>query len=221
MERISFSLISPDDYDDLYALWSRTEGMGLSSADSRENIIRYLERNPGCSFAAFSVTAAPPSAAAATVPDSATAAAAAASDSAAGPCAGDSGGGSGSPSRPETRPCIVSGAPNGGRPRGGMDERPLNSSPDFSRLAGLTLIGSILAGHDGRRGYIHHLAVDRAYRGRGIGRELVGRALSALRREGIEKCHLFIFTDNTSGIVFWEHNGWKLRTDIEIMSREI
>lgn len=42
----------PSDYDDCLALWQATEGMGLSQADSREAIGRYLTRNPGLSFVA-------------------------------------------------------------------------------------------------------------------------------------------------------------------------
>src|SRR4030042_585504 len=93
------------DYETAYALWQRTEGMGLSIADTRQAIQRYLERNPGMSTAA--------------------------------------------------------------------------------RLDG-RLVATALAGHDGRRGYLHHAAVDPAYRGRGIGRAVVERSLSMLRAAGID-----------------------------------
>ncbi len=127
-------------YDDVYALWQRCEGVGLSGADGKENIAAYLARNPGMSFTAW------------------------------------------------------------------LGER---------------LIGAILCGHDGRRGYIHHLAVDEKYRRQGIGRQLVKRSLGTLRQTGIQKCHLFIFHLNQAGIDFWRSCGWTLRQDIQVMSAVI
>ncbi len=83
------------------------------------------------------------------------------------------------------------------------------------------LVGAILCGHDGRRGYIHHLAVRSDCRRQGIGRKLVEEVLSRLRAQGIQKCHLFIFNDNVSAIAFWKSLGWIPRTDISIISKEI
>jgi len=83
------------------------------------------------------------------------------------------------------------------------------------------LAGAVLCGHDGRRGYLHHLAVRPDLRGRGIGRALAGRCLDALAREGIDKCHLFVFRENQAGIAFWEHAGWKERGDLLVMSHPI
>lgn len=70
------------------------------------------------------------------------------------------------------------------------------------------LVGAVLCGHDGRRGYLHHLAVDGASRGRGLGRRLVERCLAALEREGIAKCNIFVYRDHGSGIEFWRHHGF-------------
>jgi len=83
------------------------------------------------------------------------------------------------------------------------------------------IIGAVLCGHDGRRGYLHHLAVHPAYRNQGIGRSLVARCDNALQRIGIQKCHLFIFNKNIEGIRFWEKIGWSLRKNIGIVSKEI
>jgi putative acetyltransferase len=128
------------DYDAALVLWQRSEGIGLSEADSRENIERYLRRNPGMSFVAKS--------------------------------------------------------------EGG-------------------LLGALLAGHDGRRGYIHHLAVEAFARRRGVGSRLVEAALAALKDAGIGKCHLFIFNQNESGLSFWKSQGWEQRGDISIVSKAI
>jgi len=83
------------------------------------------------------------------------------------------------------------------------------------------IIGAVLCGHDGRRGYLHHLAVHPAYRNQGIGRSLVARCDNALQRIGIQKCHLFIINSNIEGIQFWEKIGWSSRNDIGIVSKEI
>jgi ribosomal protein S18 acetylase RimI-like enzyme len=113
----------PTDYDAAYALWSETEGIGLSEADSRGNIERFLRHNPGMSFVAV-------------------------------------GGGAGSAG------------------------------------AGGALAGVVLCGCDGRRGYLHHLAVAPACRRRGVGRGLIDRCLAALAGAGMRKCHIFVIADN-------------------------
>jgi putative acetyltransferase len=81
------------------------------------------------------------------------------------------------------------------------------------------IVGAVLAGHDGRRGYIHHLAVHPDWRRHGIGRRLIDRCLGALRDAGINKCHTFVFRDNPGGIAFWKSLGWTPRTDLGLLSR--
>ena len=137
---INISTFTIDAYDQVIALWQQAEGVGLNSADSRESIQTYLERNPGMSF--------------------------------------------------------------------------------IAEQDG-TLVGAVLSGHDGRRGYIHHLAVHPNYRWQGIGRKLVDRCLATLQEVGIQKCHLFIFNENVDGICFWESVGWTRRVDIGVMSKNI
>ena len=132
--------MSTDDYDEVLALWEKSEGVGLSGADSRESIARYLERNPGLSFVAR-----------------------------------DDG----------------------------------------------EIVGAVLCGHDGRRGYLHHLAVAPSHRRQGIGEALTERCLDGLRAIGIGKCHLFIFEENGAGQAFWRSVGWEDRGDIEVVSRTI
>ena len=110
-----------DDYDEIYALWKKTPGVGLSNADSRENIQRFLIRNQGMSF-----------------------------------CYEENG----------------------------------------------KIVGTALCGHDGRKGYIYHIAVAEEYRGRGIGRLLVKRCLQRLMEEGIDKCNLNVFRNNAIGNAF-------------------
>jgi ribosomal protein S18 acetylase RimI-like enzyme len=128
------------DYQNVISLWKGCEGIGLSSADSKDSMETYLRRNPGMSFVA----------------------------------------------------------------------RYQNE-----------IIGAVLCGHDGRRGYLHHLAVRADYRKQGIGRSLVARSVSALKRIGIQKCHLFIFSSNIEGIRFWEKIGWIRREELGVVSKEI
>lgn len=129
-----------DDFQDAIALWKSCEGIGLSSADSKDNLTTYLKRNPGMSFVARSKNA---------------------------------------------------------------------------------IIAAVLCGHDGRRGYLHHLAVHPDFRNLGIGRALVKKCISALQSIGIQKCHLFIFNSNRDAIRFWEKIGWSYRKDIGVVSKEI
>lgn len=129
-----------EDYDPVYALWEASEGVGLSDADSKEGIHRFLERNPGLSFVA---------------------------------------------------------------------------------LDGDQLVGAALCGHDGRRGYIHHLSVVRSHRRQGIGKSLVGRCMYALMRIGIAKCHLFVFDENQEAIKFWNKVGWTERVELMMMSQQL
>jgi N-acetylglutamate synthase len=126
------------DYDAVFALWLRSEGMGLGDGDSREGIAKFLDRNPGLS-----------------------------------------------------RVAEVDGQ----------------------------IVGAVMCGHDGRRGYLHHLAVDAAFQKRGIGRALVEASLAGLKAEAIPRCSVFVYANNHAGREFWAHFGWKLRDDIVIIQK--
>jgi len=76
------------------------------------------------------------------------------------------------------------------------------------------LTGAIMAGHDGRRGYIYHTCVRADRQGEGIGRALVEAALDALRAEGIHKVALVAFRRNEQGNAFWEKMGFSTREDL-------
>lgn len=80
------------------------------------------------------------------------------------------------------------------------------------------LVGSVLGGWDGRRGYLHHLAVHPEYQGRGYGRALVEAVHDAFRRLGVPKMHLFVQADNSRVVAFYEHLGWYWRHDLGMMS---
>jgi len=90
-------------------------------------------------------------------------------------------------------------------------ERFLERNPKLSRIAadGNKIIGAVLCGHDGRRGYIYHLAIDPSYEGRGLGRCLIGECLDGLKRAGLERANILVAKDNPRGLEFWRRCGWE------------
>ncbi len=76
------------------------------------------------------------------------------------------------------------------------------------------IVGAIMVGSDGRRGYIYHTAVHPDYRRRGIGKALVERALQALKEIGIHKVAMVVFRSNLDGNLFWEKLGFTIREDL-------
>jgi ribosomal protein S18 acetylase RimI-like enzyme len=83
------------------------------------------------------------------------------------------------------------------------------------------IVGVILSGHDGRRGFIHHTAVAGELRKNGIGTALVEHAMAALAQEGIHKVALVVFSHNDSGNAFWEKRGFAKRDDLVYRNRSI
>lgn len=94
-----------------------------------------------------------------------------------------------------------------------------NAGLSFAAYLDGRMVGVVLCGHDGRRGYLHHLAVAASCRGQGLGRALADRCMSALRDAGINKCNIFVFSDNDEGLGFWRATGWNERTDLLILQR--
>ena len=95
-------------------------------------------------------------------------------------------------------------------------ERFLKRNPTTSVVAleDGKVVGSILCGHDGRRGCLYHVCVDEAYRMHGIGRSLVVKAMEELKAEHIHKVSLIAFTKNDIGNAFWKEIGWTKREDL-------
>ena len=95
-------------------------------------------------------------------------------------------------------------------------ERFLKRNPTTSVVAveDGKVVGSILCGHDGRRGCLYHVCVDEAYRRHGIGKDMVVYAMKALQDEKINKVSLIAFTQNDIGNAFWNTIGWTKRPDV-------
>ena len=126
--------MTTEDYDQVFALWSKIKGFGIRAVDdSREGITRFLLRNPDLSVIAED---------------------------------------------------------NG------------------------TVIGSILCGHDGRRGTLYHVCVAEEYRKHGVGHEMVLEAVSRLKKEGINKVNLIAFRANLLGNNFWRKEKFTFRDDL-------
>lgn len=83
------------------------------------------------------------------------------------------------------------------------------------------IVGTILCGQDGRRGYIYHLAVNEMYRRKKIGSTLIETSLKNLEKLGINKCHLFVFEKNELGKRFYENADWKYRSDVLVFSKKM
>jgi ribosomal protein S18 acetylase RimI-like enzyme len=81
-----------------------------------------------------------------------------------------------------------------------------------------TVIGAALAGHDGRRGFLHHVLIVEGRRRRGLGRRLVETCLDALEAQGVVKTHIYVNQDNEAGKVFWRKLGWGERPFLALMS---
>lgn len=87
----------------------------------------------------------------------------------------------------------------------------LSRNPGASQVAyvGDALAGAVLAGSDGRRGLLYHLAVDPVFRGKGVGRMLAQRALENLRAMGVRRVLILVARDNAEGRAFWQRCGWE------------
>jgi ribosomal protein S18 acetylase RimI-like enzyme len=89
-----------------------------------------------------------------------------------------------------------------------------NPSLSFVAMVDGRIIGCAMCGHDGRRGYLQHVIVEPAFRGRGIAHQMVTRCLEGLEAIGICKTHIDVFRTNDLANEYWTRRGWKRRDDI-------
>uniref|UniRef100_UPI00402556F6 GNAT family N-acetyltransferase n=1 Tax=Eubacterium sp. TaxID=142586 RepID=UPI00402556F6 len=106
--------------------------------------------------------------------------------------------------------------------RAGID-RFINRNPDtcFVAIDNKQIVGSILVGNDGRRGYIYHTAVEPEYQRKGIGKALVDKSMEALNEIGINKVALVAFKQNETGNKFWDKMGFEIRGDLIYRNKSI
>jgi ribosomal protein S18 acetylase RimI-like enzyme len=93
-----------------------------------------------------------------------------------------------------------------------------NTGLSFAAEEDGAFVGCVFGGHDGRRGYLYHLAVASTHRRRGIASALVRNALDALAAEGIGKVHIDLLADNADGLAFWQAAGWFERPELVRLS---
>ena len=84
-----------------------------------------------------------------------------------------------------------------------------NPAMSFVALFGEQQVGAVLAGHDGRRGFLYHLAVAREWQGKGVGRALVQNAVAALKAAGVVRVLILVSRENARGRSFWASQGWE------------
>lgn len=96
-----------------------------------------------------------------------------------------------------------------------------NQGLSFVCLDQGSVVGTSLCGHDGRRGFLYHVAVRSTHRGNGIAGRMVERSLAGLRASGIGKCHLFTLESNEIGNRYWAGIGWHRRNGILLYSRDV
>jgi ribosomal protein S18 acetylase RimI-like enzyme len=96
-------------------------------------------------------------------------------------------------------------------------------NPGLSRVAILEgkIVGAALCGHDGRRGWIYHLAVAPTHRRQKIGKVLLESCLDALRAVGLKRAIILVAGDNRRGHDFWLRNGWENIDGAIAMTREL
>jgi ribosomal protein S18 acetylase RimI-like enzyme len=108
-------------------------------------------------------------------------------------------------------------------------DSPVNLDAFLKRNPGLSfvildddkIIGAVLGGHDGRRGAIYHLAVNREYRNNGYRHALLTQCMETFAEIGIERCHIHVYADNQSGLDFWQKKGWFTRPELVLLSKDI
>ena len=102
-------------------------------------------------------------------------------------------------------------------------EQFLSQNRDLSRVAqdGDKIVGAVLCGHDGRRGYIYHLAVEPAYQQRGLARKLIAECLDGLRRAKLRRVLILVAADNPVGQTFWRRCGWEDVPEVNVMGIDL
>jgi ribosomal protein S18 acetylase RimI-like enzyme len=94
-----------------------------------------------------------------------------------------------------------------------------NANYYFVAIHENNITGTILAGHDEYRGYIYHLATVDSNRRTGIASALLEKSLTALHKDGIFKCHAFVFQSNPYADLFWSNIGWQQRDELYVYSK--
>lgn len=96
-----------------------------------------------------------------------------------------------------------------------------NPNTSYVSVVDNKIVGAILCGNDGRRGYIYHTVVEEKYRKQGIATELIDAAVKALKAEGITRVCLNVLETNEHGKQFWNKRGWNKVDTLGFYSKAI
>ncbi|MFW9941016.1 MAG: GNAT family N-acetyltransferase [Candidatus Thorarchaeota archaeon] len=99
-------------------------------------------------------------------------------------------------------------------------KRMLERNPDLFLLGKIEeeIVAVVMGGFDGRRGYVHHLAVDPKHQKKGYGKKLMEVLIEEFRKNGVHKIHLFIEKQNQTVVDFYSYLDWQIRDDLIMMS---
>ena len=78
------------------------------------------------------------------------------------------------------------------------------------------VVGTVMAGYDGHRGWIHRVAVDLGHRRRGIGSALMRHAEQALKDRGCPKVNLQVHASNAAVVAFYEALGYSVEPRVSL-----
>ncbi|MCJ8311908.1 MAG: GNAT family N-acetyltransferase [Saccharospirillaceae bacterium] len=93
-----------------------------------------------------------------------------------------------------------------------------NPHLNFVKIIDNKIVGCVMCGHDGRRGYLQYLLILPKFRKHGIGESLFKSCIDSLQKIGILKTHIFVFKQNSLANTFWKNKGWILRDDLNMYS---
>ena len=99
----------------------------------------------------------------------------------------------------------------------------LQRNPGLSHVveADGQIVGAALCGHDGRRGWIYHLAVAPSHRRQKVGKLLLNACVNELRAAGLKRAIILVAGDNAAGHDFWLRNGWENIDGAIAMTRDL
>jgi ribosomal protein S18 acetylase RimI-like enzyme len=80
------------------------------------------------------------------------------------------------------------------------------------------LVGTVMVGYDGHRGWVYYLAVAPAHQGQGVGAQLMSEAEAWLRAKGAVKSQLMVRRSNEEVVAFYERRGYDV-AEVTVLSR--
>ena len=99
-------------------------------------------------------------------------------------------------------------------------ERVLKRNPTLFLVGKIDekIISAVFGGFDGRRGFVHHLAVHPKFQKQGYGKLMMNELMKRFKELDVHKVHLFIEIENEGVVDFYSKQGWHLRDDLKMMS---